>query len=117
MTHPPQHIAGALGAFRNNRARVLALSAALFSVIFWLVVQGAFGGDESIVLEEAQIFGKSPATEDQTRATPPERPALSTAFPWEGEAQTVFNIPEEILNDLTQPDPSYLSEEDVESQE
>jgi hypothetical protein len=97
--------------FFKNRALGLLLNAAFASVIFWSVGQVAFGGDDSIVLEEAQIFGKSPAVEDQTGEAPPERPALSTAFPWEGEEQTAFNIPEDVLNELTKPDPSHLSEE------
>ena len=117
MRRPQRRAPGAFCASLKNRARDLALNAVLFSAIFCSVGQAAFGGDESIVLEEAQIFGKSPAIEDQTGGTPPERPALSTVFPWEGEEQTAFNIPEEVLNELTNPDLSYLSEEGFESQE
>lgn len=117
MRQLPRRGGGTFCASLKNRALDLALNAALFSVIFWSAGQAAFGGDESIVLEEAQIFGKSPAVEDRAGATPPERPALSTSFPWEGEEETAFNIPEDVLNELTNPDPSHLLEEAPELKE
>ena len=102
--------------YRDLRLHLL-LSAVLFSGILFFVQGGLFGADESVVLEESQIFGKSPPGENGPGAASTDRPALSTAFPWDGEVETAFNIPEEILNELTQPDPAYLSGEAFESEE
>ena len=102
-------------AARRDSALQRGVKAALVSVILWSVQGGAFGADDFIVLEESQIFGKGPLLENPPGAVPAELPALSTSFPWEGEEKEIFNIPEEILNDLTQPDLSYLSGEAIES--
>jgi hypothetical protein len=106
-----------LFSFRRHWRLPFLLSAALFSGILCSVPGALFGADDAIVLEESQIFGKSLPSENKPGAASSDRPALSTAFPWDGEAQANFNIPEEILNELTQPDPSYLSGEAAESAE
>lgn len=103
---------------RAGSAPILLLSALLFSPVFG-PADGAGAppaSDDSIVLEESQIFGKRPEIEDRAGA-PPSLPALSTALPWEEEAVEKFNIPEEILDELTRPDPAFLSEENFEPEE
>lgn len=91
---------------------VLVVCLALF-----LCAPSAPAADETILLDEAQFLGRRRVMPEASDAESIERPALSTFLAWEGDQPVEFNIPQEILNDLTRPDLSYFSGPGVDGEE
>jgi hypothetical protein len=90
--------------------------APLIIAVLLFGAERTFGAEETILLEQSQIVGGgAPIKEDSRGGIPGERPALSTSLPWGAPREEHdLNIAQEIFNRLAEPDPSYLSMENLE---
>ncbi len=70
-----------------------------------LLNQSAIKGDRLEVEKDVNLFQKRE-----------DLPALSTALRWEGNDMIELDIPKEILDQLTQPDLSYILERGSDSE-
>lgn len=81
-----------------------------------LIIRGDLGGETGEDSDES-TFSKEVSEEknesSETFKRPIERPALSTVLSWKGKENIELDIPKEILEQLTQPDLSYILEREA----